>query len=42
MQLKSKWQGWCLMENASKSADRFAAMAAERKLFDAMIKKAAG
>jgi hypothetical protein len=30
------------MENASKPVDRVAAMAAERKLFDAMIKKAAG
>ena len=40
--VKSKWEGWCLMENASKPADRVAAMAAERKLFDAMIKKAAG
>ncbi len=39
--VKSKWEGWCLMENASKPADRVAAMAAERKLFDAMIKKAA-
>ena len=38
--VKSKWEGWCLMENASKPADRVAAMAAERKLFDAMIKKA--
>ncbi len=40
--VKSKWEGWCLMENASKPADRVAAMAAERKLFDAMIKKAVG
>ena len=39
--IKSKWEGWCLMENASKPADRVAAMAAERKLFDEMIKKAA-
>jgi hypothetical protein len=39
--VKSKWEGWCLMENASKPADRVAAMAAERKLFDEMIKKAA-
>ena len=39
--VKAKWEGWCLMENASKPADRVAAMAAERKLFDAMIKKAA-
>ena len=38
--VKSKWEGWCLMENASKPTDRVAAMAAERKLFDAMIKKA--
>jgi sugar phosphate isomerase/epimerase len=40
--VKSKWEGWCLMENGSKPADRVAAMAQERKLFDAMIKKAAG
>jgi sugar phosphate isomerase/epimerase len=40
--VKSKWEGWCLMENATKPADRVAAMAEERKLFDAMIKKAAG
>jgi sugar phosphate isomerase/epimerase len=38
--VKTKWEGWCLMENASKPADRVAAMAAERKLFDAMIRKA--
>ena len=40
--VKSKWEGWCLMENASKPADRVAAMAHERKVFDAMIKQAAG
>ncbi|MDX1945944.1 MAG: TIM barrel protein [Pirellulaceae bacterium] len=40
--VKSKWEGWCLMENASKPADRVAAMAHERKVFDAMLKKAAG
>jgi hypothetical protein len=39
--VKSKWEGWCLMENASKPEDRVAAMAEERKLFDAMVKKAA-
>ena len=40
--VKSKWEGWCLMENASKPADRVAAMSQQRKLFDAMIKRAAG
>ncbi len=40
--VKSKWEGWLLMENASKPADPVAALAAERKLFDAMVKKAAG
>ena len=40
--VKSKWEGWLLMENASKPADRVAAMAEEKKLFDEMIKKAAG
>jgi sugar phosphate isomerase/epimerase len=39
--VKSKWEGWLLMENASKPEDRVAAMAHERKLFDAMIAKAA-
>lgn len=40
--VKSKYEGWCLMENGSKPADRVAAMARERKLFDEMVKKAAG
>jgi sugar phosphate isomerase/epimerase len=40
--VKSKWEGWCLMENATKPPDRVAAMAHERQLFDAMLKKAAG
>jgi sugar phosphate isomerase/epimerase len=38
--VKSKWEGWLLMENASKPADRVAAMAQQRKLFDEMLKKA--
>jgi hypothetical protein len=40
--VKTKWEGWLLMENASKPADRVAAMAQQRKLFDEMVKKAAG
>jgi len=40
--VKSKWEGWVLMENASKPEDRVAAMAEQRKLFDAMVKKAVG
>jgi sugar phosphate isomerase/epimerase len=40
--VKSKWEGWLLMENASKPADRVAAMAQQRKLFDEMVKKAVG
>jgi sugar phosphate isomerase/epimerase len=40
--VKSKWEGWCLLENASKPADRVAALAQQRKLFDQMVKKAAG
>lgn len=40
--VKSKWEGWCLMENATKPTDRVAAMAEQRKLFDEMLKKAAG
>src|SRR5262245_33948122 len=39
--VKTKWEGWLLMENASKPADRVAAMAQQRKLFDEMLKKAA-
>ncbi len=39
--VKSRWEGWLLMENASKPADRVAAMAQQRKLFDEMLKKAA-
>jgi sugar phosphate isomerase/epimerase len=38
--VKTKWEGWLLMENASKPADRVAAMAQQRKLFDEMLKKA--
>jgi len=40
--VKSKWEGWCLLENASKPADRVAALAQQRKLFDQMVKQAAG
>lgn len=40
--VKSKWEGWCLLENASKPADRVAALAQQRKLFDQMLKKATG
>src|SRR5262245_37178537 len=40
MLVKSKWEGWCLMENATKPCDRVAAMADQRQLFDVMIKKA--
>jgi sugar phosphate isomerase/epimerase len=38
--VKSQWEGWCLMENASKPADRVAAMTEQRKRFDEMIKVA--
>jgi sugar phosphate isomerase/epimerase len=38
--VKSKWEGWLLMENASKPEDRVAAMAQQRKLFDEMLKRA--
>ena len=38
--VKTKWEGWLLMENASKPEDRVAAMAQQRKLFDEMLKKA--
>lgn len=40
--VKSKWEGWVLLEASSKPADRVAALAEQKKLFDAMIKKAAG
>lgn len=40
--VKTRWEGWLLMENASKPEDRVAAMAQQRKLFDAMLRKAVG
>jgi sugar phosphate isomerase/epimerase len=40
--VKSKYEGWVLLEAGSKPADRVAALAAQRKLFDQMLKKAAG
>jgi hypothetical protein len=40
--VKSKYEGWVLLEAASRPADRVAALAAQRKLFDAMVKKAVG
>jgi sugar phosphate isomerase/epimerase len=40
--VQSKYEGWVLLEASSKPADRVAALAAQRKLFDQMLKKAAG
>ena len=40
--VKSKYEGWVLNEASSKPADKVAALTAERKLFDAMVKKAGG
>ena len=38
--VKTKWEGWMLLEASSKPADRVAALAAQKKLFDQMLKKA--
>ena len=40
--VKSKYEGWMLLEASSKPEDRIAALAAQKKLFDQMLKKAAG
>jgi sugar phosphate isomerase/epimerase len=40
--VKTKYEGWMLLEASSKPADRVAALAAQKKLFDQMLKKAAG
>jgi len=40
--VKSKYEGWMLLEASSKPADRVAALAGQKKLFDQMLKKAAG
>ena len=40
--VKSKYEGWMLLEASSKPEDRVAALAAQKKLFDQMLKKAAG
>jgi len=40
--VKSKYEGWMLLEASSKPADRVTALAAQKKLFDQMLKKAAG
>lgn len=39
--VKSKYEGWMLLEASSKPEDRVAALAAQKKLFDQMLKKAA-
>lgn len=38
--VKSRYEGWVLLEASSKPADRVAALAEQKKIFDAMIKKA--
>jgi sugar phosphate isomerase/epimerase len=38
--VRTKYEGWVLLEAASKPADRVAALAEQRKLFDAMVEKA--
>ena len=40
--VKTKYEGWMLLEASSKPEDRVAALAAQKKLFDQMLKKAAG
>jgi Xylose isomerase-like TIM barrel len=40
--VKTKYEGWMLLEAGSKPEDRVAALAAQKKLFDQMLKKAAG
>jgi sugar phosphate isomerase/epimerase len=40
--VKTKYEGWVLLEASSKPADRVAALAEQRKLFDAMVAKAVG
>jgi sugar phosphate isomerase/epimerase len=40
--VKTKWEGWVLCEAANKVDDKVAALAEQRKMFDAMLKKAAG
>ena len=40
--VKSDYEGWVLNEASSKPADRIAALAAQRKQFDELVKKATG
>jgi hypothetical protein len=40
--VKTKWEGWMLCEAAVKVPDKVAALAEQRKTFDAMLKKATG
>ncbi|MFN0021328.1 MAG: sugar phosphate isomerase/epimerase family protein [Pirellulaceae bacterium] len=40
--VKTKYEGWMLLEASSKPEDRVAALAAQKKLFDQMLRKAAG
>ena len=40
--VKTKWQGWMLCEASTKVPDKLAALTEQQKLFDVMLKKAAG
>jgi hypothetical protein len=40
--VKTKWQGWMLCEASTKVPDKLAALTEQRKLFDELLKKAAG
>ena len=40
--VKSKYEGWVLTEASSRTADKVAAIAEQRKLFDQMVQRAEG
>src|SRR5262245_34339725 len=40
--VKTKWAGWMLCEASARVPDRIAALAEQRRVFDEMLKKAAG
>jgi len=40
--VRTKWEGWMLCEAANKVPDKVAALAEQRQMFDALLKKAVG
>jgi len=40
--VKMRWDGWILLENSSKVADRVAALTEQRQIFDGMLAKSLG